>query len=1402
MRDRRSTRLGVLSLLAGLTPCLAFASVISVVPASAQQVSSGTVLGQVLDPSNAAIVGATVKLLNKATSATLSQDTNAEGRFEFSSMSPGMYDVTVVKQGFAQAKISNQEVIVGQQLTLNVSMKVGATTQTVEVTAAVGANLQTMNASVGESVSGPALTLLPNFGLDASSLAVLQPATNPTGETAGANYDQNSFLLNGVNNTNDMDGSMTIYTPSYSTLTGATTSGQVTGQTAPPTGVMPTPTESIEELKVNTNNQSGDFNASAGSQIMMVTKSGTNNFHGTLWEYYEDTTFGGANSWNNNEVGIPNPSSHYNRFGGNIGGPFAPKFWGGKWYFFFEYDGDRFPQVTDDEVAVPSALLRQGVVQINTGCPATPGCPAGAGPTLAVNLSTQTVDGIPPSNFCGAGNNLPCNPAPIGLAVPPGPNGLNSTILGTWSKYEPMPNDPTCGPILGNGCDTFNTQGYRGPISLPQSSNYAVLRLDHDFSSKWHWFALYNYFRFNNTTEDQVDIGGFFSGDTFGSFAALTHHPQIPSMYATGLTTNFSPSLTNNLHVSYLRDFWQWESAGIPPQLSTLGGTLEPGGETPSGVTIPYNVNNQQTRTRFWDGQDKEVRDDVSWLRGNHLFAFGGLYERNYLQHLRNDNGGSIQASPYPVYQLTTPTPSALDLTSATPPFASASGVCPGGGSNCLPIGNDVTDYEEYYAEVLGIITQTQELYTRTGSNLQLQPLGTHAEEQSIVPTYNEYFTDTWHAKPSLTVSYGLGYQIEMPPYEINGRQSTLVDQDDVPITASQYLAETYKDAINGQIYNPILGFTEVGTAAGGEKYPYHAFYKGFSPNGSLAWNPRFGSGIGRSLLGNGKTVMRVGYRRLYGRLNGVDLVLVPLLTPGLLQPVICSGPEGYGPAVGTCGGANAASPATATTAWRIGPTASGFSGLTAPLPAASPTLPQPFFPGVNGEPEAGQSIALDPNFQPNHSDEVDLTFQRELPGHNLIEIGYIFRRLRNEYQPIDLAAVPYMLTLSGQTFAQAWASLFTQVNSGAAITAQPWFENALGGASSAFCKGFASCTAAVAANPTLAPDLSSTSPAVYDFWQALSPNFTFGRSMASSPNCAMTLVQAVNPTTPVSVCQQVDQVNINTSLGYGNYNGAFVSWTSTNWHGLTARSNFTWGRALGTQSTVQATSEFTVPDPWDLNNGYGPQPFDIKFLYNLYMLCQPTWYKSQHGLAGKLLGGWSFSPLFTANSGLPLEVNISEGANADCESFGESSCNNFISADESAVFVSQTAANAAHSASASVYMLAPGSTVGTVSNLNMYANPGAIYADFRAPILGIDTNPGSFALRGMPTWNLDFSLAKALLFSERFDVRLIVEVTNIFNHNQLANPFMDITLPQYWGALTTSVSAPRALQFGARFHF
>jgi len=1303
------------------------------VPSSrGQAVSTGVVTGQVVDPQDKFVVGAAVTLTDVSTGSARSTQTNDVGRYVFTQVPPGTYNVSVTKEGFSQTRISDQAVAVGLTLTVNVQLKVGASSQTVEVTYTPGAELQTMNSTMGTTIDGNSVLLLPNIGREAAALATLQPAVTPNGYTAGAVNDQNTYQLDGGNISDDMAGSNNIYTPSLANPNPVATGGAATG-------VIPTPVESIEEVKVSVNNQTADFNSSAGSQVQMVTKRGTNQFHGSLYEYYLDSRVGGANTWDNNRLGVANPSAHRNRFGGSLGGPLTPSFWGGRTYFFANYEGLRYPFNTTIEREVPSALLRQGIVQINN-----------SGTVTQYNFNPS----LGPLATCQGG---PCDPRGI---------GFNTLVQKIWNTQMPMPNDPSAG-------DTLNTQGFLAPISLPVTSNFGVVRMDHDFGSKWHFMGSYRYYHFQAVTANQTDIGGVLPGDTLGQYKSAISRPLVPSYYVAGLTTNITPTFTNDFHYSYTRNFWQWNSALAPPQLSGLPAPIEIGGESGStnhntaygggqDALIPYNVDTQDVRARYWDGHDHAIRDDLSLIHGNHLFQFGGLYQHTLDIHQRDDNGVSTFTGLVYVSGGTSATNMAMPT--AYQPVG-------------LPSSQLTSVWQPLYEQVLGIITQPQVIYTRSGSNLTLNsPPNTPVTAHSIIPTYNVYFSDSWRMRPTFTFTYGLAWTLEMPPYETNGLQTMAVDQSGTPITAENYLRNRQTSALNGQVFLPQLGYELVGNA--GRKYPYNPFYGGFSPHVAAAWNPRFTNGVLGKVFGQGHTVIRGGWSRIFGRLNGVDLVLVPLLGSGPLQPITCPGAS----MAGQCLGAGKVDP---TNAFRI-----GTDGTTAPLPTVAQTLPQPNFTGINSA-KAGDTSQLDPNFRPSRSDEFDLSIQRELPGKMLLELGYVGRIIRNEYQAVDLDSVPWMMTMGGQSFANAFDSLYSEIAGGQPIQPQAFFESALGGMSSAFCSQanpatgtpFTSCSAAVVGQQKS----NITNVALYNLWTKLP--FTFGNSLLSQ--------------------QQANSLFMETSLGWGNYNAAIVSLTGQNYHGLTVRSNFTWSRSMGTGDTTQSTSSFSVPNPFDLSYGYGPQSYDYRFLYNLTLLYQPAYFRSQHGLTGHLLGGWSIAPIFTAYSGAPLRVT---GPSTCSSTWGEVSCSSSLNAWENAVLTSAyTAGNSAH------YGVTSSGSFGTSGNspkgtgINLFGDPNAVAAQFRPLLPGVDTNAGgNGVLRGLPGWNVDATIAKDLLFRERLGATFLFQFSNVFNHVRFADPTLSLANPSTFGVITRSAAGsttiplytPRQLEFGVRVHF
>jgi hypothetical protein len=1325
-----------------------------------QTSTAGTVAGLVTDEQNAVIPGATVKLTDTSTNEVMNSLTNTDGRYVFASVKPGKYNLSFGKDGFTSYRVDGQGVDIGQALTINATLKVGSTTTTVEVSASAGAELQTMNASVGNTLSNQSLMVLPNLGRDATSMAVLQPGTTPSGNAAGAVGDLNTYQLDGANVTDDMGGNVTTYQTNMNGLGGTQTSGS-------PSGVIPTPIESIDEFRVSVSNQTSDFNNSSGSQIQMTTKRGSNDFHGAAYMFYFDNAIGEANSWTNNhtpytygsttftDTPVDFPKNHRSRFGGALGGPLLPKpFLGGKWYFFANYEGLRYPNAQVFSKTVPTALMRAGVIQV----------PNAAGTYIPYNLNpnTVTVNGVQyPSAICPAGS---CDPRGI---------GINPIVNQIWSTQMPVANNPL-------GGDGFNTQAFLGSIRAPLTTNNYVGRIDHDFTDKEHFFVTYRDYKLVSLTTNQTDVGGVLPGDKFGVPVATAPRPQQPSVWTAGLSSVITPTTTNTFVFTYLRQFWQWSDGNGPPQLPGLGGALEIGGES-TGALIPYNVNSQSIRQRFWDGQDKQLRDDMAMLKGNHLFTFGGAYSRNYDYHSRSDNGAGIN------YQI-----SYLSSSSGfnwTSPVQYIPATVPS---------SQYSTYESDYAYVLGLVSSTQVMYTRALPNLSLLPIGTAATEKSIIPYYSVYFQDSWHMKPSFTLTYGLGWNLEMPPYEEHGGQVAMVDSNGQPISSAAFLAQREAAALQGGAYTPQVGFELVRDVGSGLKYPYNPFYGEFSPRISFAWSPHYSDGLLGTLFGNGKTVLRGGYSRIFGRLNGVNLVLVPLLGPGLLQGVTCVNPE----INGTCAGSGVPTPLNA---FRI-----GTDGLVAPLAAAAPTLPQPYYPGGTN-PNAGDTESLDPNFKPDRIDNFTLTVQRELNPHVHLEVGYIGKIIKNEYQELNVDSVPTMETLGGQTFANAYAQIYEQMFfngvTATSVTAQPFFETALGGTNSAFCKGFASCTAAVASN--YGSLIKET--AVSDLWNKLGqangwilPRTVYSQPLNGGASTANSLAMI-------------------TSLGYGNYNALFATVRTNVWHGLTSTSNFTWGRALGTGNQVQASSSYTPLNPFDEGANYGAQPYDIKFIYNLNMYYETPFYKGQHGILGHVLGGWTISPLFTAQSGSPIAVGYSEGNCSGCESFGEVTVpgTSAVSADsntnsDNAVGLSPysggTKVHYGITGDTGTNLIFGTNSVGTkltstgvLYGLNMFTNPGQVYSEFRPCVLGLDTRCGGGAgpLRGLPTWNLDAQVVKNLaVYKERLGAQFFFTFTNILNHYQPSNPSLSLTSPTSFGQITGQSNSPRSMEFGLRIHF
>jgi hypothetical protein len=1293
----------------------------------------GTITGRVTDATGAIVADATVTITDTSTNIGITVTSNVSGLYILQSVKPGVYNIAATKPGFRKSVVPTQEVTAGSSLTLNFALEVGAVTETVQVQASAEAELQTLNSTMGQTLTGTSILNLPTANRDVSSLLFVQPTASPTfggaegnitsGTIAGNPGDQNTYLLDGGNNTSDLDGDNGTYVGSRS-------------------GVMPTPVESVEEFRVNTNNMTSDFATSAGGQVMITTKRGTNQFHGSAYDFFQGDWLN-ANSWSNNFNGVTKPKFHYNRFGGAVGGPMLPDFLGGKTYFYLNYEGERYPRTGPISTVVPSDLLRQGIFQIRDD----------TGQVVQYNLKTMAI--------CGPNGNGQCDPRGI---------GISPVISQLWNKYEPETNNNHCG-------DKLNTQCFLGYLNYPLATNFGVARIDHDFGPKWRFFGSYRYFGNTNPTTNQVDIGGLVSGDTKGVPASQSSFPVEPRYLVGGLTTTITPSLNNDFHYSYTKNFWQWDRlAASVPQIPGIPASLNmPGDAGFGGALIPMNVDTQQTRPRLWDGHDYSYRDSLNWLRGTHLFQFGGEYFHQWFHFDRYDNVvGGLTQMKYLVGN------SGIDFTAdngAYLPTPCSSTIT----TNCLP-NSSLGTYESYYAMLAGMVQSANMVATRTGAQLNLNPPNTPVKSYAIVNSYSLYFSDAWRIKPNLTLNYGLNWMVQMPPHELNGAEDVLVDSQNQIVNAQSYLATRLAAAQNGQNYNPLLGFSPVGIAGGGSKYPYQPFWGEFSPRVSLAWNPDFGDSWLSKVFGHKNTVIRAGYGRFYTKNLGIDQVSTPVLGDGFLQPASCVNPS----STGACAGSGSVTPATA---FRIGP-----DGNASPFPALTPTLPSPVIPCTSAgvSPSCNSSsllytFFLDPKFKPGSTDQVDFSIQRELKGNIILEVGYVGMFSRNLFNGLDMNAVPWMMKMNGQTFAQAYDNLNIALRNGQTPATQPFLEAALKGSS--YCTGYSSCTAAAVGNDKG----NIVTESVTNFWQDMDSSFVFGPALISS--------------------NQATVFYGNTSTGIANYNALVITAQKRMSSGLTLNANFTMGRALGTQGINQAYTLANLSDPWNPGVDYGNQFFDRKAVFNLLATYNLPFGKGQrwansNPVAERALGGWSLSPIFSFASGLPLAFITGSFQEFGNGYVGDYGCGavplSGMSYNNSAV----TGVAPVSSPAGELAINNDASNGGTNMNLFSSSQLASVFNNFRPALVGIDGRcGGAGVLRGQARWNLDLGLTKDTRINDRLGFQIYAQAFNVLNHMQWTDPngapgFLDLQDPGNFGALTGQYNSSRFMQVGLRIRF
>jgi len=621
----RATAVSMLIRRAWLALAAGVVLFLAVLPMRAQ-VDTGAILGTVTDASGAEVRGATVTLTNEGTNATLSTTTGSSGEYKFSPVSIGQYTVSTNFQGFSTMTEKHVPVNVGSEVVINFALKPGAVSETVEVASTVPV-LETQDASVGQVVDSHSVNNLPLNGRNFTFLAQLAAGVNtPQADTRGNAASgafaanglrpaQNNYLLDGIDNNSDtvdfLNGTNYVVLP---------------------------PLDAVEEFKVQTSDFSAEFGRSGAAVLNASIKSGTNSFHGAVWEFFRNDKLDAADFFEN-AGGVPKGELRQNQFGFTAGGPVViPKVFNGrnKVFFFGDYEGLRRVQgtiltgsvptvaerssgytnfqdlITGQSSAAPRADALGRIVPVGTILdPAT---------TRAVTVGVpDPVSGLPatstgfvrdPFGTCGAGT-LTFTIAACNLNILPA-GRLDPNAIKLLNLYP----TPTTGSLLSN----FATSP-----KLFEHRNAFDARMDFNFNDKNQMF-----FRFSLADDPQF-IPGIFGGVADGGGFQDGNQTANAQQSALSYTHTFSPSLVNVVRagLNYLHTTRVSPEANVLTDIPATFGIQGIPQLAENGGLPAFGINGLQTlgSNAFLPSDEVsstfQLTDDVTKILGKHTFKMG-----------------------------------------------------------------------------------------------------------------------------------------------------------------------------------------------------------------------------------------------------------------------------------------------------------------------------------------------------------------------------------------------------------------------------------------------------------------------------------------------------------------------------------------------------------------------------------------------------------------------------------------------------------------------------------------------------------------------------------------------------------------------------------------------------------
>jgi carboxypeptidase family protein len=694
---------------------------------SLAQTATTSLRGTISDPNGAVLPGAGVTLTNRQTGFSRGIETDNDGVYQFRQLPPASYTLTVSSPGFATLRQEDVRLLVNTPATLNITMRV----QTAEVRMEVKSEaplVNTQDATLGHAFGAEQIQALPLEARNAVEILTLQPGVvfvgnNPTinpnadsrsGAVNGARSDQTNVTIDGIDDNDQLHG--------YAF-----------------TGAMRPTLDSLQEFRVITSNANADAGRSSGAQVALVTKSGTNSFHGSLYEYHRPTFV--ANDWFNlheqSKNGLPNRPGRFirNTFGTSVGGPIKKD----RLFFFANYEGQRKREDTQISRTVPSADLRNGIIHYIT-CPTAPACSPGDPSNTVVALNSSQIASMDPCT----------NTCPMG-------KGPDPAVMAVMQQY-PLPNTDQVG-------DGFNVRGFTFSAGAPAKLDTYVTKLDYNLTGNGNQ----RLFLRGQMQDDHVSgigsDGPQFPGDPPNHIL----HDNTKGMIG-GYTAVIRSNLINNLRYGYVRQ--GTSQAGLSDQHHVSFDFFDDPLGFSRGTSVQVPTHN--------------LTDDITWTKGKHTLQFGGNFRM--INHLRASTENSFFFAGASAGNLIT-----TGLANKGGSFDPA--------EFGFPVVADffAASYDFPMTDLAGLITVVGATYNRikTGATL---PEGTPVFRHFRAHEDEFYAQDSWRVTPSFTLTAGLRYTLLQPPYETSGTQvapSTSLNDLLKKRATAMFAGRTYDPAIS-----------------------------------------------------------------------------------------------------------------------------------------------------------------------------------------------------------------------------------------------------------------------------------------------------------------------------------------------------------------------------------------------------------------------------------------------------------------------------------------------------------------------------------------------------------------------------------------------------------------------------